>query len=283
MTAHDLFVDSGDGTRIAVRDYKGEGPPLVLVHGHLGNLASFDDLAPRLTASYRVVAYDQRGHGWSEGGPTTADTYVADLAAVVTALGLERPVLWGQSFGSIVAAVAISAGIEVRALVNEDGFIVDGDPPGDDELTEGRRVFPAGSLDAVLAGWSSAAAGMPAGVATGERSILRHADGRIELRPTQTELTDKVRTHQQSVAAVKTDLARGVRKLRENVADTTPNVENDFGWKHAEQVRGRVSTGRGAVRGQSEAGRILTHRPAIDIAPALARQVCLSAAIRHAT
>ena len=194
MTANDLFVDSGDGTRIAARDHGGEGPPLVLVHGPLGNLASFDDVAPRLTASYRVVAYDQRGHGWSESGPTTAATYVADLAAVVTALGLERPVLWGQSFGSIVAAAAISAGIEVRALVNEDGFIVDGVPPGDDELTEGRRVFPAGSLDAVLEGWSSAAAGMPAGIATGERSILRHADGRIELRPTQTELTDKVRT-----------------------------------------------------------------------------------------
>jgi len=193
MTAHDLFVDGGDGTRIAVRDHSGVGPPLVLIHGHLGNLASFDDVAPRLTTSYRVVAYDQRGHGWSDSGQTTAETYVADLAAVVSALGLERPVLWGQSFGSIIAAVAISAGIEVRALVNEDGFIIDGDPPSEDELTEGRRVFPAGSLDAVLDGWSTAAAGMPAGVATGERSLLRHADGRIELRPTQTELTDKVR------------------------------------------------------------------------------------------
>jgi pimeloyl-ACP methyl ester carboxylesterase len=230
MTAQDLFVAGGDGTRIAVRDHGGDGPPLVLVHGHLGNLASFDDVATRLTASYRVVAYDQRGHGWSESGPTTADTYVADLAAVVTSLGLGPPVLWGQSFGSIVAAAAIAAGIEVRALVNEDGFIVDGDPPGEEELTEGRRVFPAGSLSAVLDGWSDAAAGMPAGVATGRRSILRHADGGIELRPTQTELTEKVRAMwSTSIAATYRGLTAPVLLLvaREGGLATSGHRERD--------------------------------------------------------
>jgi hypothetical protein len=35
--AEDLFVDSG-GVRIPVRDYGGDGVPLVLVHGHYVNL-----------------------------------------------------------------------------------------------------------------------------------------------------------------------------------------------------------------------------------------------------
>lgn len=56
--AEDVFVDSG-GVRIAVRDYGGDGVPVVLVHGHYGNLGSFDHLGPLLADSARVVAYDQ--------------------------------------------------------------------------------------------------------------------------------------------------------------------------------------------------------------------------------
>jgi len=83
--SHDLFV-RGDGPRLAVRDYGGSGPPILLIHGHYGNLASFDYLGPLLTSGLRVVAYDQRGHGWSEPGRIGIAEFRADLAAVVGAL-----------------------------------------------------------------------------------------------------------------------------------------------------------------------------------------------------
>lgn len=76
----DLFVDS-NAIRLAVRDYGGSAIPIVLVHGHLGNLGSFDDLGPLLAQHMRVVAYDQRGHGWSESGPVTVSDFASDLKA----------------------------------------------------------------------------------------------------------------------------------------------------------------------------------------------------------
>ena len=47
LVAADLFVDS-DGIRLAVRDHGGTGVSIVLVHGHLGNLAEYDFLGPAL-------------------------------------------------------------------------------------------------------------------------------------------------------------------------------------------------------------------------------------------
>jgi pimeloyl-ACP methyl ester carboxylesterase len=88
--AEDLFVDS-DGVRLAVRDHGGAGTPVVLVHGHFGSLGSFDVLGPLLAGKARPVAYDQRGHGWSDQGPVSVASYADDLAAVIAALQLTNP------------------------------------------------------------------------------------------------------------------------------------------------------------------------------------------------
>jgi pimeloyl-ACP methyl ester carboxylesterase len=75
---------------------------LVCVHGGLDRGGSFSRLARRLE-SVDVVAYDRRGYQGSRAlGPAPLDAHVADLAAMA---GAEtRPVvLFGHSFGGVVA------------------------------------------------------------------------------------------------------------------------------------------------------------------------------------
>jgi pimeloyl-ACP methyl ester carboxylesterase len=69
----------GDAGVLAVRDWGGTGPPLVLVHGIFGTVDYFNGLAPGLTKQYRVVGYDLRGHGQSQRGDPSLDAHVDDL------------------------------------------------------------------------------------------------------------------------------------------------------------------------------------------------------------
>ncbi|MGP8297438.1 alpha/beta fold hydrolase [Streptomyces inhibens] len=86
------------------------GPTVVFLHGLvMDNLSSFywTLAGPVSRAGHEVLLYDQRGHGRSERPPTgyDMDTAVADLAALLGALGLDRsPVhLIGNSFGGALA------------------------------------------------------------------------------------------------------------------------------------------------------------------------------------
>lgn len=109
-----------DGVRLACRDWGGPGAPVVLLHGLAGHAGEWDEPARRLSTAYRVVAVDQRGHGASERHPhdVSRAAYVADVAAVVDQLALERPVLVGQSLGGHTAMLAAAAHPAlVRALV----------------------------------------------------------------------------------------------------------------------------------------------------------------------
>lgn len=85
-------------------------PVVVFIHGLVvDNLSSFYyTLAnPVAMAGCEVILYDLRGHGRSERPPTgySADDAVADLDALLDALGIDTPVyLVGNSFGGVVAA-----------------------------------------------------------------------------------------------------------------------------------------------------------------------------------
>lgn len=83
-----------------------EGRPVVLVHGFCQSHESWEpQLHSALGLDYRLVAPDLRGHGRS-GKPENvyADSRVwaEDLHAVITTLGLKRPVLVGWSYGGVV-------------------------------------------------------------------------------------------------------------------------------------------------------------------------------------
>ena len=75
---------------------------IVLVHEAGGCLESYEEAVPALEKSYRVLRYDQRGFGFSEKArELTFDGVVADLAALLDALGIAAPVnLAGCAMGA---------------------------------------------------------------------------------------------------------------------------------------------------------------------------------------
>jgi pimeloyl-ACP methyl ester carboxylesterase len=94
-----------DAVKLAVRDLGGAGRDLLLMHGLASTSHIFDLVAPELTSTFHVVAYDQRGHGESS-KPSSGygyDQTSADAAAVIGQLGLDRPVVVGHSWGANVA------------------------------------------------------------------------------------------------------------------------------------------------------------------------------------
>jgi pimeloyl-ACP methyl ester carboxylesterase len=111
------FEVRGDGVRLAAREWPGEGPSLLLLHGLASSSHIWDLVAPRLAGSLRVIAYDQRGHGRS-GKPSSGYGFhrtSADAAAVIRGLRLGRPVLVGHSWG---ANVALEVAVRHRAMVS---------------------------------------------------------------------------------------------------------------------------------------------------------------------
>lgn len=81
----------------------GSGPPVVLVHGNSEDHTTFQQLAQRLAPSYTVYAPDSRDHGQSTRVPTLAyEDMMEDMAAFITALGLQKPLLVGASDGAII-------------------------------------------------------------------------------------------------------------------------------------------------------------------------------------
>ncbi len=86
----------------------GEGRPLVVLHGGPGLDGSFwfPGLEPLADDGWHVIAPDLRGNGRSDAGYTsrwTVPQMADDIEALVDALGLQRVVVVGQSFGSFVA------------------------------------------------------------------------------------------------------------------------------------------------------------------------------------
>ncbi len=94
-------VTAEDGTKLYVRDW-GQGRPVVLIHGWPLSGDSWEYQSVRLAeAGFRVIAYDRRGFGRSD-QPFTGydyDTMADDLAAIITALGLDDVALVGFSMG----------------------------------------------------------------------------------------------------------------------------------------------------------------------------------------
>lgn len=111
----------------------GEGEPLVLLHGGMvstnpiwtGVPISYASHMATLSARFRVIAPDARGGGKTvhAGGTVTYDLLADDVAALVDALGLDRPLVAGFSAGGITATIlGIRHPGAVRAIVNHAGY-----------------------------------------------------------------------------------------------------------------------------------------------------------------
>lgn len=81
---------------------KGEGEPLVLLHGSFTDLRIWDYQVDSLASKYKVICYDQRGYGKSD-IPESTFSYYDDLKFLIEALELKRVSVIGSSFGGSVA------------------------------------------------------------------------------------------------------------------------------------------------------------------------------------
>jgi pimeloyl-ACP methyl ester carboxylesterase len=93
-----------EGLRIAF-ERAGDGPPLVLLHGALGDSREWRRQLDALSDDFTVVAWDAPGCGRSSDPPESfrLPDYADCLAGFVDALSLRRPHVLGLSFGGGLA------------------------------------------------------------------------------------------------------------------------------------------------------------------------------------
>lgn len=117
-----------DTGRIAVRDTElyvdvaGQGPPVLVMHGGLGvDHTCFRPWLDPLGDTASLVYYDHRGNGRSARAPlddVDHDTWVEDADALRAALGHERVVVLGHSYGGFLALrYALAHPDRVRGLI----------------------------------------------------------------------------------------------------------------------------------------------------------------------
>src|SRR5499425_2455181 len=83
-----------------------EGAPwLIFSNSLMTSLAMWDDQVAALKDDYRILRYDQRGHGQTEAtdGKYTFDTLTADAIALMDALSIKRAHFAGISMGGMTA------------------------------------------------------------------------------------------------------------------------------------------------------------------------------------
>jgi pimeloyl-ACP methyl ester carboxylesterase len=102
-----------DGARLHVLEWGGggnvkKGEVLVFLHGYNSDAHVFDDLAPRFTDRFRVLALTERGFGESgaAGSPAhySLDGAAEDVRALLDSLGIPKAVLAAHSMGGWVMA-----------------------------------------------------------------------------------------------------------------------------------------------------------------------------------
>ncbi|HKW94214.1 MAG TPA: alpha/beta fold hydrolase [Methylomirabilota bacterium] len=166
-----------------VVDWAGAEPTILALHGSAGMAHTFGALAERLTPVHRFVGVDLRGHGFSDKPPSGYDLerHVADIAELIEALHLRRPVLLGHSAGGAIATF-VAARTDVAGLILLEGMI------GDRAFSENAAAQAAplaGSLGQPVAGFDTYLATWRArwGPLTDEAERLAERWARFALAP----------------------------------------------------------------------------------------------------
>ncbi len=121
-----------DGVRLAYRD-RGEGPPVVFIHGTPSHAYEWRDIMPRIEAEgFRTIAYDLLGYGLSE-RPVDRDTSVAAqtglLEHLLDALDIDRADIVAHDIGGAIGLrFAVAHPGRVRRLLLIDSVSYDSWP-----------------------------------------------------------------------------------------------------------------------------------------------------------
>jgi pimeloyl-ACP methyl ester carboxylesterase len=93
-----------NGNQLAY-ERRGQGAPLLLVHGFPLDHHLWDEVAPLLEDTFDLITPDLRGFGESsiESAPASLDDYAADLAALLDQLGIQKAAIAGHSMGGYIA------------------------------------------------------------------------------------------------------------------------------------------------------------------------------------
>lgn len=151
-----------NGTEINYADTGGDGPVVVLSHGFLMDQSMFALQVKALAPEFRVLTWDQRGHGWDQGGqagtpargPFSYWDSARDLLALLDHLGVQRAVLGGMSQGGFVSLrAALLAPGRARGLILIDTQAGQEDPavaPAYEQMHEVWREQGPGPVQEVV-------------------------------------------------------------------------------------------------------------------------------------
>ncbi|MEH7483137.1 alpha/beta hydrolase [Neobacillus drentensis] len=123
-------------TSIAYID-KGEGKPIILLHGFCGSSGYWEHVIPALSADYRVIAPDIPGHGQSDPltGNSTIENIADQMKNLLDELNLPEVTMFGHSLGGYITlafAEKYSGRLNGYSLIHSTAF------PDSEEAKKGR-------------------------------------------------------------------------------------------------------------------------------------------------
>jgi pimeloyl-ACP methyl ester carboxylesterase len=147
------FVDIGGGVTVHLRDEgPKDAPAILLLHGSNADLHTWEPWAAALKGEYRVIRFDQVGHGLTGPDPQhdySRDNYAADVLEVADKLELDRFILGGNSMGGKHAlAFAAAHPDRVAGLVLVDAS---GGPMLEDKGDKTRKDSGGGNIGFTIA------------------------------------------------------------------------------------------------------------------------------------
>lgn len=120
-----------NGTEITYES-RGQGEPLLLIHGAGIPHGEFQPQYEPLGAKFRLILPDVRGHGESakSSAPYSMQQFADDMIALLDTLGIDKTLILGHSMGGTIAQqMAVDHPNRVRALVlAETNYGIKSDP-----------------------------------------------------------------------------------------------------------------------------------------------------------
>jgi pimeloyl-ACP methyl ester carboxylesterase len=169
----------------------GEGPTLLLTHGYSATSQMWRGQVEALSKNHRLIVWDMRGHGQSDypedQGAYSEEATVADMAALLDAVGAERAIVGGLSLGGYMslafnvvhpervrALLIVDTGPGYRKDEPRDGWNANALKTAERYETEGLGRLASGSVEMRTSHHRSAD-----GLARAARGMLTQRDARV--------------------------------------------------------------------------------------------------------